>query len=225
MTPPSESDGRETPDCSTKTVSRRALLAGVGTAGLVGTTGCLGRLPGVDPPELHTAPIAADDPYRVAWGFPAETADSAGRTGYVGVSRRNEPGETAETWVRLDLNASSTLSSDQQFDRYRFRLRLPQHLHHEYGPLRLYARPPVGVGDIRVARETAGANRGVVVDHQSVQSDGTLITEAVLGPRYEAFPPVVDCTFAGRLSTPGPLGETARVEASGRLRLRPDADG
>jgi hypothetical protein len=216
---------RDTPDAPARSVSRRTLLTGLATGSVASTTGCLGRLPSVDPPELRTAPIAADDPYRVAWGFPAETADSAGRTGYVAVSRRNEPTDAAETWVRLDLNASSTLSSDRQFDRYRFRLRLPQRLHDEYGPLRLYARPPVAVDDVRVARDTAGTDRGVVVDHRSVQSDGTLITEAVLGPRYEPFPPVVDCAFAGRLSTPGALGETARVKTSGRLRLRPDDEG
>lgn len=203
-------------------MSRRALLAGLATGSVTSTTGRLGRLPGAEPPELRTEPVAEDDTYRVAWGFPAETADSGARTGYVGVSRRNEPTDAEARWVRLDLNASSTLSSDRRFERYGFRFRLPQHLHHEYGPPRPYARPPVGVEDIRVARDTAGANRGVVVDHQSVRSDGTLITEAVLGPRYDAFPPVVDCAFAGRLSTPGPFGESVRVEASGRLRLRPE---
>lgn len=230
MSPPSTADERESAtdtdacelsDGSEDTVSRRALLAGVGTAGLVGTTGCLGRLPGVEPPELDTEPIAEDDTYRRVWGFPAESADSAGRTGYVEVARRNEPTDAAETWVRLDLVASSTLSSDRQFERYKFRLRLPQHLHDEYGPLRLYARPPAAVKDVRVSRDTAGADRGVVADHQSVHSDGTLVTEAVLGPRYDTFPPAVDCAFSGRLSTPGPLGESVRVETSGRLRLRP----
>jgi hypothetical protein len=49
-----------------------------------------------------------------------------------------------------------------------------------------------------------------------------LVTEAVLGPRYDAFPPVVDCAFAGRLSAPNPVGKSARIETRSRLRFRPE---
>jgi hypothetical protein len=69
---------------------------------------------------------------------------------------------------------------------------------------------------------TTGTDRGTVVDHRSVRTDGTLITEAVLGPRYETFPPVLGCAFTGRLTTPNPVGESARIETRGRLRLRPE---
>lgn len=206
-------------------VTRRRVLAGVGTVLAGGLAGCGGRLPGTGPTRLDAETTVEDGPDpRVLWQYPPRDGDEAG-IGYAEVAvDRVIQAEERPSAIHVTFNSTvGAAGSSEQDGGYRpdwFRFRLwPPASYESRINHRVRVEPPGQWEGFSTYYDIQGTVRRTTVELRDVDTRGTIQIPAVFVPGANPLPDRLHCSVTVQASRPGLLGETVRVAERGTLEL------
>lgn len=207
-------------------VSRRRLLAGLGTATAGALAGCSGRVPGTGPAHVDAESTVEDD--RIVWRYPPRPDDGAG-IGYAAIDvERLDRGGARSPALRLEFNSTiGGIAAGEPYrgyhpDWFRFRIRPPTSYE---GRLQYHVRaePPGQWEGFATYYDLEASVRQFVVELRNVDTQGTIVVPAIFDPGSDSLPDSLTCSVTVQAARPGVLGKTVRVAGQETLEL--DDDG
>jgi hypothetical protein len=205
-------------------LSRRRLLAALGSTLFAGLAGCSGTVPGTSPETLavETSVTEGEDP-SIHWTYPSQEGDNAG-IGHADVSLQRI--RTAEhRHPDLVLQFGSTVGGHASVPSSDFR---PDWLRFEVWPPRDYpgrldhsvrVEPPGQWAAFSTSYDIQGGTRRTAIELRNVDTQGTIQIPAVFDPSDHSLPDRLHCSFAAQVSQDGVFGRTARVRDEATLPI------
>lgn len=203
-----------------RTSTRRRILVGAGSTASVSLTGCVSRLPGIEPGSVDTETTTERN--KLSWTYPP-TDDGSNGIDYASVRVDGPFHRKHPSAVRFRFNSTvGGIASGESYEGYeanwfRFRVGLPAD-YPSSNTARFRVQPPPWP-EIRVRYDRRGGRRDLVVDVPTVNSGGTIEIPFVVDPASNAPLKRLRCSFAAQVSQSNVLGKTVRVTSQGTLEL------
>ncbi|RDZ64947.1 hypothetical protein C5B90_00850 [Haloferax sp. Atlit-12N] len=210
--------------------TRRRVLAGLGSAAVVGIAGCSGRVPGLGPERVGAETTVRDGSGlgspEILWRYPRREGDEDG-IGYAAVeARRVDRLEGRFPTLSLQFNSTvGGLAADEPYEGYRldwFRFRFePPSSYEQATSYAARVEPPgQGEGDgFSTYYDRESTTKRTVIELRDVQMQGTIIVPVVFAPTTESLPKTLYCQFTVQATRPGVAGKTVRASGEGNLPL------
>lgn len=204
-------------------VSRRRLLAGLGTGVSGMLAGCTGGLPGTGPRQIDATQTVTER--EIVWRYPPTEGDTDG-IGYaaIGIDRVSQRGAVDPI---LHMRFNSTVGgvaageSYQEFEADWFRFRIgPPATYPSDQALDMRVQPPTWPR-IELSYDHMSGSRHLVVESEHIGSAGTIEVPIVVAGGGEALPERLTVRSTVQASEPGVLDQPVRMTARGSLPLGP----
>lgn len=202
-------------------LTRRRLLTTGSAVALGGVTGCAGRVPGTGPATVDTETTVSEN--EITWLYPPTEGNEEG-IGYTSIEfdgrvrrERLPPAFQFRFNSTVGGIASSEPYTGFEADWVRFRVGPPSSYHGMHS-FEMRVQPPPAL-KVSTHYEDTGGRRELIVEAQSIDSDGTYLFPFVFDPSGEAFPERLHCSFTVQVSRPGTFGKTVQASDQGTLEF------